>query len=78
MTNKGCEKLWEPEECPVCGKKFIRAPEHIYMVTTKKGFREYVCSYSCMRVLQEQKYGKKAAKEKKRIQEELKGIYGRK
>lgn len=29
--------------CPVCGKNFIAAPEHIYKVCDKK-----VCSWTCM------------------------------
>ena len=31
--------------CPVCGKTFIPAPLHSYMITGKRK----VCSYKCMR-----------------------------
>ena len=33
--------------CPVCGKKFDPAPEHAYHI--KRGQKNFVCSWSCMR-----------------------------
>lgn len=33
--------------CPVCGKNFNPAPEHAYHI--KRGYKNLVCSYSCMR-----------------------------
>lgn len=33
--------------CPVCGKKFDPAPEHVYHI--KRGQKNFVCSWSCMR-----------------------------
>lgn len=32
--------------CPICGKRFVPAPMHIYHVDTN-GTRKYMCSYSC-------------------------------
>lgn len=31
--------------CPVCGKKFIKAPQHVWKTQHKGG--KYICSYSC-------------------------------
>jgi len=34
--------------CPVCGRKYIPAPQHIYRAGSKEhGFR--VCSWGCVR-----------------------------
>jgi hypothetical protein len=33
--------------CPVCGKEFVPAPQHVYHLPFKK--YEYVCGYSCAR-----------------------------
>ena len=34
--------------CPVCGKLFIKQPEHVYKIT-KRGHVMTVCSWKCMR-----------------------------
>ena len=33
--------------CPICGKNFNPAPEHAYHI--KRGQKNFVCSWSCMR-----------------------------
>lgn len=34
-------------KCPICGKTFVPAPEHIYR--DKRAWRgNFVCSYGCM------------------------------
>ena len=38
---------WKQIACPICGKKFIPAPEHVYRRTVK-GKMRYLCSYHCM------------------------------
>ncbi|MCC8022973.1 MAG: hypothetical protein LIO46_04235 [Clostridiales bacterium] len=35
------------ETCPVCGEKFVPAPEHVYR--DKQRQDKLVCSYTCMR-----------------------------
>ena len=51
-------------KCPVCGKKFIPASQHIYKKKTRyqKDYKSrYVCSWGCQRKSEaeyEQKYGK--------------------
>lgn len=32
--------------CPVCGEKFLPAPEHVYKTTPES--QRLVCTYSCM------------------------------
>lgn len=40
--------LFDERICPECGKKFIKAPEHIYKrKLNKKSKLEYYCSYTC-------------------------------
>lgn len=34
--------------CPICGKNFIPAPEHIYKIR-EKGTYKLVCSWGCVR-----------------------------
>lgn len=36
------------ETCPVCGKGFTPAPQHVYKVRIKSSDR-HVCSWSCVR-----------------------------
>lgn len=33
------------ETCPICGKEYVPAPEHVYHVPARKA---RVCSYKCM------------------------------
>lgn len=40
-------------KCPVCGKSFIRAPEHIYKAVIDGGVK-YLCSWSCFRKVQKE------------------------
>lgn len=50
-------KDWE-RTCPVCNKKFIPAPYHIYK--TARG-RKLVCTYTCM-LKSERQHEQKARK----------------
>lgn len=34
--------------CPVCGKNFVPAPEHIYRIRINKNRSNLVCTYNCM------------------------------
>lgn len=43
--------------CPICGKNFIPAPEHGWRVGSEKEYK-LVCSYTCMRVWEKEKYEK--------------------
>lgn len=36
------------QTCPVCGKLFIKQPEHVYKINKKK-HDVSVCSWKCMR-----------------------------
>lgn len=46
------------QKCPVCGKKFLPAPMHVWKNEneTNKAFQKLVCSYTCMRVTEKQKF----------------------
>lgn len=35
-------------DCPVCGRRFIPAPEHLYKIY-ENGVYSRVCSWTCMR-----------------------------
>ena len=51
MSSKG--HYWydkEPNECPICGKKFYPAPLHAWKIGSEKAKEKLVCSYTCMRV----------------------------
>lgn len=52
-TDEYYQKFCLPIECPICGKKFIPAPEHYWKIgTSAEGIdtrTKNVCSYSCMR-----------------------------
>ena len=42
------EKIdWKESTCPICGKKFIPAPEHVYRRRVRTSLR-YLCSYHCV------------------------------
>ena len=42
------EKIdWKESTCPICGKKFIPAPEHVYRRRVRTSLR-YICSYHCV------------------------------
>ena len=66
------EKIDRKEStCPICGKKFIPAPEHVYRRRVRTSLR-YICSYHCMleydknKIDRSQKrYGKVYTKRKK-------------
>ena len=53
-------------ECPICGKRYLPAPEHYYKI----GSGEYdmdtrnrpVCSYSCMRKWEKEQEAKRKAR----------------
>lgn len=38
----------DEKTCPVCGKLFIRQPEHVYKIPKKNNYVP-VCSWKCMR-----------------------------
>lgn len=49
--------------CPICGKKFVPAPEHVYRVRGKKT-NGLVCTYSCvLKSYRESNETKKGVKE---------------
>lgn len=41
------DNLFDVRICPVCGKEFIKRPEHVYTVRIH-GHKQFVCSYSCV------------------------------
>lgn len=41
-------------ECPICGKRFIPAPEHIYKIPNGGSYK-YVCSWGCQRKYERKK-----------------------
>lgn len=45
MTKQQHDGLLNPKTCPICGKTFIPAPEHVYK-TGPKG--RMVCSWGCV------------------------------
>ena len=47
--------------CPVCGKRFVPAPQHAYKVQPHSGAP--VCSYRCMMVCRRKAEAKKKKKE---------------
>ena len=54
-----------PKECPVCGKKFIPAPEHYWKIGSHGGMDTRdttVCSYSCMRKWEKEQEAKEEQK----------------
>lgn len=58
-------------KCPVCGKNFVPAGQHMYKIKTKRG-RRMVCSYHCMRKAKE----KNTEHEKKQKEQIEKGLRG--
>lgn len=53
MADAYFESLKRTEECPICGKKFVPAAQHMWKIggwgNISGERREVVCSYSCMR-----------------------------
>ena len=49
-----------PINCPICGKKFIPAPEHYWKIGQwgSEERTDVVCSYSCMRVWEKEQEAK--------------------
>lgn len=42
------DKLFEYSKCPICGKKFFPAPQHMYRMRDKYGRKtQYVCTWTC-------------------------------
>ena len=66
------QKYCLPQKCPVCGKKFIPAPEHYWKIGTgPNGIdtrTKNVCSYSCMRVWEKEQIAKMNARKEKQMQ----------
>ena len=56
-NNKGAIK------CPVCGKMYKPAPEHVYKIGKNK--KRLVCSYNCMRKWEKEKEEKRAQQKQK-------------
>jgi DNA-directed RNA polymerase specialized sigma subunit len=54
-----------PIECPICGKKFIPAPEHRWQIGQwgVETRHENVCSYTCMRKWEKEQEAKAKTKE---------------
>lgn len=50
---------WQMRSCPVCGKEFLPAPQHVYKVDIKRGDIRYVCSYHCVRAHEKEKNRRK-------------------
>lgn len=51
-------------KCPICGKTFVPAPEHIYR--DKRVWRgSFVCSYGCMLKSEQMKNESRKRKESK-------------
>jgi hypothetical protein len=48
--------------CPICGKTFIPAPEHVYKTPTRDG--HLVCSFSCDLLAMRRHHAKQRAKNK--------------
>lgn len=56
MSNKGkTEQHLLERNCPICGKNFVLAPEHMYRDGTKK-----VCGWNCQCEAERRKEAKKA------------------
>jgi hypothetical protein len=60
-----------PIECPICGKKFIPAPEHYWKIGNygMESRDERVCSYSCMRKWEKEQEAEIKAKKNKRARD---------
>lgn len=61
-----------PINCPICGKKFIPAPEHAWGIGNWGGDTrdELVCSYTCMRKWEKEQIAKD--KEKRQLRQKRK------
>ena len=69
-----------PQECPICGKKFIPAPEHYWKIG--KGKYDVsetriinVCSYSCMRKWEKEQEAKNEERKERARLARLKRTY---
>lgn len=40
---------WQMRTCPVCGKEFLPAGQHSWIIGNNFSKQELVCTYSCMR-----------------------------
>lgn len=49
--SKISDYVWDTtmRTCPICGKRFLPAPQHSWKINGKHGGGELVCRYSCMR-----------------------------
>lgn len=57
---------WKQIACPICGKKFIPAAEHVYRRTVK-GKMRYLCSYHCMLEYDKNKIDRRHARSSKSL-----------
>lgn len=48
--------------CPICGKKYIAAPEHAWRIGAEKVYK-LVCSYTCMRAWEKENLNKRSEKD---------------
>lgn len=67
-----------PQECPICGKKFIPASQHYWKISRGEYDMETrtknVCSYSCMRKWEKQQEAKrKERKERAKLARQKRG-----
>lgn len=61
------EKIdWKESTCPICGKKFIPAPEHVYRRRVRTSLR-YICSYHCMLEYDKNKIDRRYARSSKSL-----------
>ena len=61
------EKIdWKESTCPICGKKFIPAPEHAYRRRVRTSLR-YICSYHCVLEYDRNKIDRRYARSSKSL-----------
>ena len=61
------EKIdWKESTCPICGKKFIPAPEHAYRRRVRTSLR-YICSYHCVLEYDKNKIDRRYARSSKSL-----------
>lgn len=58
---------WREVNCPICGKRFIPAPEHVFRRTVNGKLR-YICSYHCTMIYDKNKIDRRYARSAKPLQ----------
>lgn len=73
MADLYYESLKKTSTCPVCGKKFVPAVEHMWKIGCWGNIGEFrhvrVCSYSCMRNWEKEQEAKDKNKKKRHRRE---------